>query len=67
VVKSKPQPLQYDLVPFGHREHAISIVFSSLSRRLSPFYEPYRSTSLIRNSTLLGPYSRALPTALRWS
>jgi len=27
----------------------------------------YRGISLIRNSPLLGPYSRAMPRALRWS
>jgi hypothetical protein len=27
----------------------------------------YRGTSLIRNQTLLGPYSRPMPRALWWS
>ena len=27
----------------------------------------YRGTSLIRNTPLLGPYSRPMPIALRWS
>ena len=27
----------------------------------------YRDTSLIRNRLLLGPYSRTMPRALRWS
>ena len=27
----------------------------------------YRATSLIRNSAPLGPYSRTMPRALRWS
>ena len=27
----------------------------------------YRGTSLIRNSAPLGPYSRTMPRALRWS
>ena len=27
----------------------------------------YRGTSLTRNSFLLGPYSRTMPRALRWS
>ena len=27
----------------------------------------YRGTSLIRNSAILGPYSRNMPMALRWS
>ena len=27
----------------------------------------YRGTSLIRNSTPLGPYSKTVPRALRWS
>ena len=28
---------------------------------------PYRGTSLIRNSSPLGPYSRLMPRALWWS
>ena len=28
---------------------------------------PYRSTSLIRNVPLLGPYSRTMPRAIQWS
>ena len=28
--------------------------------------EAYRGTSLIRNSALLGPYSRTVPKALWW-
>ena len=28
---------------------------------------PYRGTSLIRNRPHLGPYSRPMPRALRWS
>ena len=30
-------------------------------------HQPCRSTSLMRNAPLLGPYSRATPRALWWS
>ena len=30
-------------------------------------FRGHRGSSLIRNSPLLGPYSRAMPRALRWS
>ena len=35
--------------------------------RVHPAIESYRVTSLIRNSRPLGPYSRTMPRALRWS
>ena len=30
-------------------------------------FQPYRGASLIRNSAPIGPFSRAMPRALRWS
>jgi hypothetical protein len=33
----------------------------------APPSDPYRGTSLIRNSAPLGPYSKAVPRALWWS
>ena len=36
-------------------------------RRLPRRSRPYRDTSLIRNTFLVGPYSRTMPKALWWS
>jgi len=48
------------------REESLSLSDSS-SRRSPPLYtiiQPYRGTSLIKNSAPLGPYSRSMPRAL---
>ena len=39
----------------------------TLKRREGSFVVPYRSTSLIRNTPLLGPYSRTILRDLWWS
>ena len=42
--------------------------FSPWTRTLNPeSFQEYRGTSLIRNSTPRGPYSRPMPRALWWS
>ena len=38
-----------------------------MHRRWRAHLETYRGTSLIRNTSILGPYSRTLPRVLLWS
>ena len=42
----------------------IQYMYMPRTRRLTP--NSYRGTSLIRNSTQPGPYSRTMPRALWW-
>ena len=42
-------------------------VFGDAVERMKVSFLPYRGTSLTRNSTLVGPYSRPMPRALWWS
>ena len=62
-----------DLALAGFNKGRKHVYWSSLKTEASFLSESdiaiseYRGTSLIRNSLLLGPYTRTMPRALRWS
>ena len=43
------------------------VMFSFPGTKISSIVAPYRGISLIRNTCLLGPYSRTIPRVLWWS
>ena len=66
---SETDPESY-ITDFGIRRNPIGTSMSSLKISVNVNevgLDPYRGTSLIRNRTPLGPYSRTMPRALSWS